>query len=61
MKWIKDVVETTENITTYNDEEFEEKFESINNDLNESMYQHIEDERISEQCTLQLSKEYTLG
>ena len=61
MEWIKEIVETNNNIEYHEDEEFKSKLQTINNNLAETMYEHIENERLSEQYTLQLSKEYILG
>jgi len=61
MEWVKQVLDNGRKLEMKKDERIKAKLDSIDMKLKENLQENIEEERLREQKTLELSRQYFLG
>ncbi|WP_291319186.1 hypothetical protein [Desulfonatronospira sp.] len=61
MEWMKKVIEAGEKLEMKEDEDIKNKLRGINAKLKDNLQENIEKDRLREQRTLEISRQYYLG
>lgn len=61
MQWVKKILDTATSLEMKDDETIKEKLEAIDIRLKENLQENIEKDRLREQKTLEISRQYFLG
>jgi len=61
MEWMKKVIEAGEKLEMKEDEDIKNKLRGINAKLKDNLQENIEKDRVREQRTLEISRQYYLG
>ena len=61
MEWMKQVLDNGMKLEMKKDKRIKAKLDSIDMKLKENLQEHIEEERLREQKTLELSRQYFIG
>ncbi len=61
MEWMKQVLDNGRKLEMKKDKRIKAKLDSIDMKLKENLQEHIEEERLREQKTLELSRQYFIG
>ncbi len=61
MQWVKKILDSATSLEMKDDETIKEKLEAIDISLKENLQENIEKDRLREQKTLEISRQYFLG
>ena len=61
MQWMNKVLEAEKKLEMKEDKDIEDKLRYINDKLQDNLQEHIEQDRVREQRTLEISRQYYLG
>lgn len=61
MEWMNKVIESRKQFEMKEDEDIKDKLRDINAKLTDDLQENIEQDRVREQRTLELSRQYYLG
>ena len=61
MKWMDDIIENREQLELIEDEQIKKKLEDIDSNIKQNLFDNLEQDRLREQKTLEMSRQYYLG